>query len=168
MFTSHQFYGMNFREEILYFYYRSIRSLGIQLKRILPPIPYICGPRERLKIGKTVSLCNAILNTNGGTITLSDYVMLAHNVMILTGMHDISVKGDKARRPSLANANNNIVIKEGAFISSGVIILGGVTIGKNSVVGAGSVVVRDIPDNVLAVGNPARPVRTLYDESDQM
>ena len=55
----------------------------------------------------------------------------------------------------------DVYIGENAWICSGVIILPGVHIGKNSVIGAGSIVTRDIPDNVLAVGNPCRVVREI-------
>ena len=54
-----------------------------------------------------------------------------------------------------------ITVKDGAWLGGGVIVLPGVTIGKNSVIGAGSVVTRSIPDNCVAVGNPCRPIRFL-------
>ena len=54
-----------------------------------------------------------------------------------------------------------IVIKDGVWLASGVIVCGGVTIGKESVIGAGSVVTRDIPDGVFAAGNPCRVIRRL-------
>jgi len=52
-----------------------------------------------------------------------------------------------------------IVIKDGAWIASGVIICAGVTIGENAVVGAGSVVTRDVPDNFFVAGVPAKLIR---------
>ncbi|WP_405001050.1 DapH/DapD/GlmU-related protein [Hydrogenophaga palleronii] len=54
-----------------------------------------------------------------------------------------------------------MVIGDGAWLGGGAIVCPGVTIGENTVVGAGSVVVRDLPANVLAVGNPCRVVRQL-------
>ena len=53
------------------------------------------------------------------------------------------------------------MIEDGCWIGGGVIILPGVTIGKNSVIGAGSVVTKDIPANSLAVGNPCRVIRKI-------
>jgi acetyltransferase-like isoleucine patch superfamily enzyme len=54
-----------------------------------------------------------------------------------------------------------IKVKEGASIGAGVIVLPGITIGKNAIVGAGSVVTRDVPDNAIVAGNPARFLRYL-------
>lgn len=54
-----------------------------------------------------------------------------------------------------------IIIKDGAWIASGVIVCGGVTIGKNAVVGAGSIVTHDIPDNEMWIGQPARYHKTI-------
>jgi len=62
---------------------------------------------------------------------------------------------------TLVDDARDIYIKNGAWIASGVIITGPVTIGENSVIGSGSVVVKDIPDSVLAVGNPARVVKKI-------
>lgn len=57
-----------------------------------------------------------------------------------------------------------ITIKDGVFLGVNVTVLKGVTIGKNSIIGAGSVVSRDIPDNVIAAGNPCQVVKTLVPE----
>ena len=57
--------------------------------------------------------------------------------------------------------NKSVHIGENVWVRSGTIIVPGVTIGKNSVIGAGSVVVKDIPENVVAVGNPCRVLREI-------
>jgi acetyltransferase-like isoleucine patch superfamily enzyme len=57
-----------------------------------------------------------------------------------------------------------VEIGENVWICGGVTITGGVRFGSNSIIGAGSVVIRDIPDNVLAAGNPARIIREITDE----
>jgi len=59
-----------------------------------------------------------------------------------------------------------IVIGDNVWLGGGVIVLPGVTIGSDTVVGAGSVVTRDLPAGVLALGNPARVVRTLSEDDD--
>ena len=56
---------------------------------------------------------------------------------------------------------NRVKICDGAWLGGGVIVLPGVTIGRNSVIGAGSVVTRDVPDNCVAVGNPCRVIKTV-------
>lgn len=73
--------------------------------------------------------------------------------MVITSTHDLcNMKTVRA---------SEIVIGENVWITSRVVVLPGVRIGRNSVIGAGSVVSRDIPPNVFAVGNPARPVKTI-------
>lgn len=101
-------------------------------------------------IGKSVSLVNTLLDCND-QITIGDFVSFGHNCMILTGSHDIFLKGEERQ---LSNRHAPVVIKNGAWIASGVIVCPGVTIGENSVVGAGSVVTRDIPDNEFWAGIP--------------
>jgi galactoside O-acetyltransferase len=56
-------------------------------------------------------------------------------------------------------------IKKGASIGTNSVVLSSVTVGENSIVGAGSVVTKDIPDNVIAVGNPCRVIRKIEDKS---
>ena len=58
----------------------------------------------------------------------------------------------------------SIVIKDGVWLASGVTVCGGVTIGKNCVIGAGSVVTRDIPDDSLAAGNPCKVIRKITEK----
>jgi maltose O-acetyltransferase len=90
-------------------------------------------------------------------ITIGDDVQIGPNVQLLTPTHPTAAgpRRDKweAARP--------IVIGDNVWLGGGVIVLPGVTIGDNTVVGAGSVVVRDLPPDVVAVGNPARVVRPV-------
>lgn len=123
--------------------------------------PYMYGPRDRLRIGKGISLANTILNTRSGNITIGNRVMFGHNVMLLTGYHDVTVKAVGKKRSTLTNAERNIVIEDGAWIASGVIVIGPVRIGRNAVIGAGSVVVKNIPSDVFAAGNPAILIKKI-------
>lgn len=122
---------------------------------------FLHGPPERLTIGKRVALSNTLFNTRSGKIVIGDGVIFGHNVMVLTGVHDMHLKGSEERRITLENDARDIYIKNGAWIASGVIITGPVTIGENTVIGAGSIVAKDIPDGVLAVGNPAKVVKKI-------
>ncbi|MFJ8581660.1 sugar O-acetyltransferase [Micromonospora sp. NPDC093277] len=90
-------------------------------------------------------------------INIGADVQIGPNVQLLTATHPL---GPAARRAKWESAEP-INIGDNAWLGGGVIVLGGVTIGANTVVGAGAVVTRDLPPDVLAVGNPARPVRTL-------
>ncbi len=90
-------------------------------------------------------------------ITIGREVQIAPRVQIYTATHPL----DAATRRSKLEFALPVVIKDGAWLGGGAIVCPGVTIGENTVVGAGSVVTRDLPPGVLAVGNPCRVVRTL-------
>lgn len=90
-------------------------------------------------------------------ITIGQEVQFAPRVQIYTATHPVDAQ---ARRSGLEYALP-VVIGDGAWLGAGAIVLPGVTIGENTVVGAGSVVTRDLPSNVVAVGNPCRVVRRL-------
>ena len=90
-------------------------------------------------------------------ITIGDDVQIGPNVQLLTPTHPV----EPATRREKLEAVAPITIADNVWIGGGAIVLAGVTIGENSVVGAGAVVTRDVPANVVAVGNPARVVREL-------
>ena len=90
-------------------------------------------------------------------ITIGREVQIAPRVQIYTATHPL----DAATRRSKLEFALPVVIKDGAWLGGGVIVCPGVTIGENTVVGAGSVVTRDLPPGVLAVGNPCRVLRSL-------
>ena len=91
------------------------------------------------------------------TITIGDDVQIGPNVQLLTPTHPL----DAAERRAKFEGAKPIVIGNNVWLGGGVIVLPGVTIGADAVVGAGSVVTRDLPPGVLAVGNPARVIRQL-------
>lgn len=90
-------------------------------------------------------------------ITIGDEVQIAPGVHIYTCTHPL----DAQQRRAYLELALPVTIGDGAWIGGGVIVLPGVTIGENTVVGAGSVVTRDLPPNVLAVGNPCRVLRAI-------
>ncbi|MBQ8201768.1 MAG: sugar O-acetyltransferase [Clostridia bacterium] len=93
-------------------------------------------------------------------IYIGDYTMLGPNVVLATGGHPILPE----LRERGMQYNMPIRIGRNCWLGAGVIVLPGVTIGDNSVIGAGSVVTRDIPANVVAVGNPCRVLRPIGDK----
>lgn len=95
-------------------------------------------------------------------IFIGNHVMIAPNVVIATGTHPVCPE----LREQVYQYNLPVTIEDNVWIGAGAIILPGVTIGKNSVIGAGSVVTKDIPDNVVAVGNPCKVLREI-DEHDR-
>ena len=123
---------------------------------------------SKISLGRRViirpgSMLFADPREGGAGITLEDDVMLGSGVHIYVHSHafdnpDIPIidQGHYSSRP--------VVVERGAWLGAGVIVLPGVTIGRNSVVGAGAVVTRDVPPFTVAVGNPARVVKTLKKE----
>ena len=92
-------------------------------------------------------------------IFVGDSVMFGPNVVVATAGHPI----DPELRRKVAQFNVPVRIGSNVWIGAGAILLPGVTIGENSVIGAGSVVPHDIPPNVVAVGNPCRVLREISD-----
>lgn len=105
---------------------------------------------------------NFFLNVNGklmdsGKITIGNNVFIAPNVCIVTEEHAMDVE----QRLEGLEYTHPVTIGDNVWICTGAIVLPGVTIGANSVIGAGSVVTKDIPPNSLAVGNPCKVIRQL-------
>jgi maltose O-acetyltransferase len=90
-------------------------------------------------------------------ITIGEDCQIGPNVQLLTPTHPLE---PQPRRDKL-EAARPITIGDNVWIGGGAIVLPGVTVGDDSVIGAGAVVTKDVPAGVVAVGNPARPVRTL-------
>lgn len=90
-------------------------------------------------------------------ITIGDDVQIGPNVQLLTPTHPLD---PEQRRAKLESAEP-IVIEDNAWLGGGAIVLPGVTIGANSVLGAGAVASNDIPPNAVAVGNPAKVIRHM-------
>lgn len=116
----------------------------------------VWGPKDRLIIGKNVHLVNTLCNTSSGTITIGDHAFSGHNVMLITGSHDVT-KTNQMRQSSIVEPVNNIVIGTGVWVGTGAIILGPCTIGNNAVIAAGSVIKPNtiVPDNTIFAGVPA-------------
>jgi len=109
------------------------------------------GVKEgRITIGDHVLVMNGVRVSSACEITIGNGCMLANFCYIMDAdWHDLH---DRTSTPGKAAP---VVLKDGAWVGDSAIICKGVTIGKNSVVGAGSVVRRDVPDNVIVAGNPA-------------
>ena len=96
-------------------------------------------------------------------IFVGDNVMFGPNVIIATAGHPV----DAPLREKVAQFNIPVRIGKNVWIGAGAIVLPGVTIGDHSVIGAGSVVTKDIPPNVVAVGNPCRVLREINDRDKE-
>lgn len=94
-----------------------------------------------------------------GNIYIGDNVMFGPNVTVVTAAHPV----ESSLRSRAMQFNREVRIERNAWIGAGAVILPGVTVGENSVVGAGSVVTRDIPANSVAYGDPCRVAREISD-----
>ena len=118
---------------------------------ISAPISGACY--DRIKIGNNVFINSNVLFMARGGITIEDNAQIAANVQLLTNNHDPYDRVLLRCKP--------ILIKEGAWIGAGATITPGVCIGKYAIVGASSVVTKDVPDYAVVVGNPAKVIKTL-------
>jgi maltose O-acetyltransferase len=98
-----------------------------------------------------------LISLDVATVTIGDDVQLGPNVQLLTATHPL----EPGPRRDKWEAAEPIVIGDNVWLGGGVVVCPGVTIGADTVVGAGAVVVRDLPAGVVAVGSPARVVRAL-------
>ncbi|MEV1290354.1 sugar O-acetyltransferase [Micromonospora sp. NPDC049679] len=129
-------------------------SLG-EGTEIRPPLH--CDYGYQIHIGaRTFINFNAVM-LDVAPITIGDDVQVGPNVQFLTPTHPVEAEPRRAK----FEAAQPITVGNNVWLGGGVIILPGVSIGENTVVGAGAVVTKDLPANVVAVGNPARVVRTL-------
>lgn len=108
---------------------------------------------NKVKIGKNVVIMPGCLMMSAGGITIEDEAMIAANVQLISNNNDLDNRSIITCRP--------IRICCRAWIGAGATILPGVTVGENSVVGAGSVVTHDVEPNTVVAGNPARLMRQL-------
>ena len=137
------------------------------IKLLRPIVQYISmnvhscyGSEKRLFISDKANTCNTLFNTFSGDIHVSEFVFMGHNVSVLTGTHDYTKKS-KERMISAPITGGDIYIEKGVWLGSNSTILGPCRIGENSVIAAGSIVTKDIPNNVLVGGIPARIIKQL-------
>ena len=123
---------------------------------IEPPFHANWGGRF-CRFGKGIYANFGLTLVDDTEITVGDHTKFGPNVVLATGGHPL----EPELREKSYQFNKPIRIGRNCWLGAGVIVLPGVTIGDNTVIGAGSVVTKDIPDNVLALGTPCRVVKPL-------
>lgn len=121
---------------------------------LIPPF-YTTGG-EHIRVGGNVFINQNCTMYDLGGIDIGDDVMIGPNVSLITSGHPI----EPSQRREFVTAAP-IVIERNVWIAAGATIIGGVTVGENSVVAAGAVVTNDVPPNTLVGGNPARVIRSI-------
>ncbi|MQA21095.1 sugar O-acetyltransferase [Rugamonas rivuli] len=124
---------------------------------LIPPF-YTTGGDE-IRVGRNVFINQNCTFYDLGGLDIGDDVMIGPNVSIITSGHPLAPSQRRVQ-----TIGKPIVIERGVWIAAGATIIGGVTVGENAVVAAGSVVTRDVPPNTLVGGNPARVIRSIDDE----
>jgi maltose O-acetyltransferase len=119
--------------------------------------PFYCDYGSNIRLGDRVYMNFNCVILDVTPVTIGDDVKLGPSVQLYAATHPI----DSTTRNSGLEFGRPITIGSGVWIGGGTIVCPGVTIGERSVIGAGSVVTRDIPAGVLAVGNPCRVLRTI-------
>jgi maltose O-acetyltransferase len=125
---------------------------------IRPPFHVDFG--SRITVGAGTFANFGLVALDVAAITIGSDVQIGPNVQLLTATHPLAPEPRRRKWESGAP----ITIEDNVWLGGGVIVCPGVTIGRDTVVGAGSVVVRDLPAGVLAVGSPARVVRSVHEE----
>lgn len=114
---------------------------------------FIYGPPERVHLAPGAA-GNFLGNTISGHIHVGENAFFGHYCMLLTGTHDVTKFGAEMQE-SYPTSGRDIQIGAGAWLGSGVIVLGPCRIGEHAVIGAGSLVTHDIPPYAIAHGHPA-------------
>ena len=120
--------------------------------------PFYCTYGQHISLGDYVYLNFLCVVLDNNEVRIGNHVMIGPAVQIYTAAHPLEAEarnqGWEVARP--------VVIEDNVWVGGGAILLPGVTVGRNAVVGAGAVVSRDVPANTVVVGSPARVIREIH------
>lgn len=130
--------------------------------------PFYCDYGKHISIGNNVIININCTFVDCNKIEIGNNVLIASNVQMYTATHSVEVSerlvadwNENAKIPYFRTYALPVKVEDNVWIGGGAIILPGVTIGRNSVIGAGSIVNKSIPENCVAVGNPCRIIRQI-------
>ncbi|MCP1300773.1 sugar O-acetyltransferase [Chryseobacterium sp. S0630] len=141
--------------------YRLLRKIigGIKENICIEP-NFWCDYGYNIKVGENFYANHNLVILDCAKIEFGDNVFIGPNCSFYTAGHPLDVQ---QRNEGLEYAHP-IKVGDNVWLGGNVVVLPGVSIGNNSVIGAGSVVTKDIPDNVVAVGNPCKVVKNITEE----
>jgi maltose O-acetyltransferase len=119
--------------------------------------PFECDYGYHVSVGARTFINYGAVMLDGAKVTIGEDVQIGPNVQLLTALHPL----DPRERRRGTETAKPVTIGDGAWLASGVIVLPGVTVGADAVIGAGSVVTKDMPAGHLAFGNPCRVIREV-------
>lgn len=122
--------------------------------------PFRCDYGYNITIGKNFYANYNFTVLDAANVTIGDHVMIGPNVSLITVNHPIN----KDFRAKGYEISKEIIIEDNVWICANVNVNPGVTIGANSIIGSGSVVTKNIPENVIAVGNPCKILRQITEK----
>ena len=128
--------------------------------RVFPPFYTDFG--KNITVGKNVFINACCHFQDHGGVTLGDGCQIGHNVVFATLNHGFAPEDRSTTYPA------PIVLKKNVWVGSNATILSGVTIGENAIVGAGSVVTKDVPDNAIVGGVPAKVIKYIQSPVTQI
>lgn len=123
--------------------------------------PFRCDYGDHVFIGNNTYINYNCCFLDSAKVTIGDYVYMGQNCNIFTPCHPIH---HELRKEKVTEYALPVTVGSHSWIGGDVVITPGVTIGENCVIGAGSVVTKDIPDNSIAVGNPCKVIRQINDK----
>ena len=142
-----------------------MRIRNLLLKRIIGKIgnsflieqPFMCDYGYNIEIGENFCSNHNFLVLDSAKVKIGNNVLIGPNCSLYTSTHPLNYKerevGTELAKP--------ITIEDNVWLGGNVVVLAGITIGRNSVIGAGSVVSKDIPENSVAIGNPCKVIKTI-------
>ena len=113
--------------------------------------------QKGVKVGKSCKISSHSFICEG--VTIEDQVFVGHHVVFINDRYPRAVNQDGELQTEADWSMERTVVKRGASIGSGAVILCNITLGENAIVGAGSVVTKNVPANAIVAGNPARVIR---------
>ncbi|RLN88988.1 hypothetical protein BBJ28_00026380 [Nothophytophthora sp. Chile5] len=138
------------------------RLLGAKGRECMVEMPFRCDYGYNIRLGDNVYMNFNCVLLDGCEITIGDRVMFAPNVQLYTASHPL----DPDVRSSGLELGKPITIEDDVWIGGNVVVLPGVRIGRGAVIGAGSVVTKDVPAMSIYAGNPAKLIRKIEPKAE--